>query len=406
MNVLGLVEQYHTGDLSCGCCGKHTAGYKSAIHAGSVQKLPAFLMPDFPAGTTVALAYADDEPFMTVKRVLVRAGYTIYPVPIRYNTVAAVESVQLPDHARVIVAAGVPDAAKYLAAKTGRPVCLALTEPSVSAAVPAATLMLQTRRQYRTPAPRAVIADPELCADVKSGWGLLAAAVVAVFDGFTCNRLQRADFCPQSASAILKIAETAAVLPETLFEACGKISAIGCLAGDSRYAAGSVFTAAAALERLYTYEQRPGADFAGCLAALPPILLRMYAQRPRGFMPPPDNNMRMDAMVDLLGLQETVAAERLCPPMSARELGQAAYLLKLYSRDVAVLRRRCLKIVDKLFYRYRRACPDGGYALVRALDARDIELAFALTPDLSGKFTYLTYLKNLGMLDGYLSLVV
>ena len=114
----------------------------------------------------------------------------------------------------------------------------------------------------------------------------------------------------------------------------------------------------------------------------------------------------MDALETLLGLSGTAAARSLSPVMDESELRRARYILRASSREVDAVYRRCLSAVDGLFYAFRRLAPDRGYSLTDKLDARDAELAFSLAPDVLSRFTFLTYMKNLGLLDGYLDFVV
>lgn len=419
MVVTELIDGELGAPITCRCCKNAAGGFSVAAGADAADKLPAFLATAFPPGTTVAVAYADDGPFVAVKRALLCHGYRIFPLKTGDFTVAEAQGIRLPEHVRAAVAVNCADIMKYYGAMTGLPVWCVVTEPDVSVLTPAATLKCGTLRVFRTPPPKGVVAITRPFDAYAVGLGRLASAVVAVFDGFACSRFQRAPFCPESAATVLGVAahvcealkkrlspEDAANL---VFTTCLKVSAVGALVKDARYWAGSVFAATSVIDALCAKEERPGPSAAECAVLLPPLLLRWYAgalREPERFVPPPDNNRRMDALETLLGLSGTAAARSLSPVMDESELRRARYILRASVREVDAVYRRCLSAVDSLFYAFRRLAPDRGYSLTDKLDARDAELAFSLAPDVSGRFTFLTYMKNLGLLDGYLDFVV
>ena len=419
MFVTELIDGALGAPIACRCCKNAAGGFSVATGADAADKVPALLAGAFPPGTTVAVAYADDSAFLTVKRALLRGGYRIFPLKTGGFTVAEAQGIRLPEHVRAAVAVDCADIMKYYAAMTGLPVWCVITQPDVSVLTPAAALACGMPRIFRTPPPVGVAAVTMPSDAYAVGLGRLAAAVVAVFDGFVCSRFQRAPFCPESAAAVLGIAARvgealkkrppSADAANLVFTACLKVSAVGALVADARYWGGSVFAATSVIGALCAKEERPGPSAAECAVLLPPLLLRWYAgalREPKRFVPPPDNNRRLDALETLLGLSGTAAARSLSPAMDESELRRARYILRASSREVDAVYRRCLSAVDGLFYAFRRLAPDRGYSLTDKLDARDAELAFSLAPDVLSRFTFLTYMKNLGLLDGYLDFVV
>ena len=415
MNVLELVNGSLGEPLGCTCCENASGSFFCAVGPQAYDALPAAIGRDFPPGTALAAVYCDDEKFMSVKRILSRSGYRVFPLKTKGNTAAEAQTIKLPEYVRAAVAVDCADTVKYYSAMTGLPVYCALSEPSATAFLPSAVLDSNGLRVFRTPSPAAVVVNISDGKCYETGLGLLSAAVTAVFDGYICSLFGRAPFCPQSAAAILGIAEQTALkaaeknIGEYICTACAKVSAVGALAGDSRYFAGSVFSAAAFLQALAHNEGRTIPSFSQCFVFLPSVLMRFYsgALKPHaGFIAPPDNNLRSEAMETLLGLPPAEAAERISPMMDPSEVRRAAYILRLRRKETDAMYRRCSAAVDSLLHAYRRLAPDGGYSFVDALGADDAALAFALAPEMCGRFTFLTYMKNVGLLDGYLEFVV
>ena len=180
MNVLELVNGSLGEPLGCTCCENASGSFFCAVGPQAYDALPAAIGRDFPPGTALAAVYCDDEKFMSVKRILSRSGYRVFPLKTKGNTAAEAQTIKLPEYVRAAVAVDCADTVKYYSAMTGLPVYCALSEPSATAFLPSAVLDSNGLRVFRTPSPAAVFPPADIRKAIEDIRTQLAAAGLGI----------------------------------------------------------------------------------------------------------------------------------------------------------------------------------------------------------------------------------
>ena len=85
-----------------------------------------------------------------------------------------------------------------------------------------------------------------------------------------------------------------------------------------------------------------------------------------------------------------------------RDQSRTMYKLCAVRDEALSLVKRYAALQDRGFSIFRRLYPDYGYALLGYIEPADAKLAIGLAPDMGGKTTFLTLMKNAGLLEGYL----
>ncbi len=120
-----------------------------------------------------------------------------------------------------------------------------------------------------------------------------------------------------------------------------------------------------------------------------------------GFIPPPDNNARLEQWSDYTGLEEKQILSYMRRDFSESEITKAVYSIK--TSRVELLAELCYDAIalNRATRKIKKLLPENGYSAFSRLNAGDIRLSFALAPDLGGGKMY-SLMKSMGLIDAFL----
>ncbi len=120
-----------------------------------------------------------------------------------------------------------------------------------------------------------------------------------------------------------------------------------------------------------------------------------------GFVPPPDNNARLEQWSDYTGLEEKQILSYMRRDFSESEITKAVYSIK--TSRVELLAELCYDAIalNRATRKIKKLLPENGYSAFSRLNAGDVRLSFALAPDLGGGKMY-SLMKSMGLIDAFL----
>lgn len=428
------IEQLNTvsvgrifGAYDCVCCGKHVQPARVSVGAGAVDKLAEIMADKAPSGASVTIAYdynAQDA-FVVARRACVRAGLKCAECKLDADaTVYEAEKLTLEEQTRAVIAVGggtVVDLVKYAAQFRRLPVYVVYTGCDPSPLAPSSLLSCKgAPTRYAVDIPCGLVCDPALVPDdgnrTAATFGSILSSLTAVVDRMIAGAVYGESYCPSLAEqAYAAVAETVERLETvyrpahaegTLVNTCVRLSQLMAMKGDSWLSAGSETDAFEALRLIYKREGLKMRSRGETTLLLSRILLRLYQavllELPiQGFYPPPDNNARSELLERILGFSPVDAAKRVRP--LDMDLKRTMYKLNAVRDEALSLVKRLTALQERGYAVFRRLFPDYGYALIDYIEPADAGLAIALAPDMGGKTTFLTVLKSMGLLEGYLT---
>ncbi len=424
LNTVGIGRIY--GAYDCPCCGSHEQTARVAFGAGAVAKLPELMTDVAPSGATVTIAYDRnaESVFVAVRRACMRSGLLCCECALDADaSIYEAERVEIPEQTRAIVAVGggsVIDLVKYAAQFHDLPVFVVYTGCDASPLAPSSLLLCKgAPTRYAVDVPKGLVCDPTLLPDDPerdaAAMGSVLAVLTALFDRYIASAVCGESYCPslaeQAYAAVAELVEhlEGALRPSNaktaLAQANLRLSQLTVLKGDSWLVAGSEIDAYGVLKLLYKHEGFRCRSQGETALLLSRILLRVYRSTLeslplKGFYPPPDNNARSDLLERFLRIPAADAALRVSP--IDRDQSRTMYKLCAVRDEALSLVKRYAALQDRGFSIFRRLYPDYGYALLGYIEPADAKLAIGLAPDMGGKTTFLTLMKNAGLLEGYL----
>ena len=155
----------------------------------------------------------------------------------------------------------------------------------------------------------------------------------------------------------------------------------------------------ACLKMLLRHEGRTAKTDGENAFVLSAVLCKIYRQvldeGDFGFVPPPDNNLRMEKLSEYLGVPREAAAEWLVPYPKTEAFKLQRYRVREYRDELSDI---LAETDETMTTAYR----DDGYSLSHYLAEDDVRVCLALAPDVGGEFSLLTQMKIAGLLDKYL----
>jgi glycerol dehydrogenase-like iron-containing ADH family enzyme len=250
-----------------------------------------------------------------------------------------------------------------------------------------------------------------------AGFGSLISTALSLFDWSVSAVMRGEEYCGQVSGAAAALIERTTELSEGLLKgdknaSCAlcenllKLSALSQAVGTTRLQNSSPHQCSTALSIL---RERRGLScrlhgegtflFSKLLAR---VYRRFLENAEIHSLPPPDNVSRLEKINKVFGINETAVASRLCPVPSSEIYELISHKLTEYRLD---LLESIIKI-DELFERstkiFSRIYSDAGFWIKRYSTEDDFRLILALTPDLTQKYTFLSFLKDIGYLEQFL----
>lgn len=324
------------------------------------------------------------------------------------------ELVSLPEDSKLIMAIGSAAAingAKYKAYVCDLPVVVA-SKPDFGALTSFCVINDGgTFLTYGVEKPKGYIFDLDRRLsdnDKAELFGMIAARLNTAFEYYASALLSSAEYCPFisgalsdiAAKTILCVAETDKASPklnEILLNSALKLSIIASLGSFGR--SGEVQCG-------MTYEILNDSDYSQgelqfIFASVLSDLFKNHIVHREIFVPPPDNNYRLEQISSLFGISEYKAVYSICPQISGKEAAVIEYKIREYSFDLLEKLNKNINLFRPAFKIFKRLHYDDGFSLAELCNP-DIALSISLAPDIINGNGMLTTLKRLGELDKYI----
>lgn len=398
-----------------------------ALGIGAEEKLPEVIQKITPSGCGVLLLYEQGFSVEEQERSLRRSGYAVYPRRIPPNAdYTLIEEIVVGDDVRVIAGFGggfIADCAKYLAASSAKPsIVIVRAHSSTAFLLPSAVLGVGgLPKLFKTPPPKAVVCDPSLLPKDDgmnaSAFGEIVSRTIALFDWkFSCI-VRGETLNDELYAAALK--EVDGVLSAfgrfsrwddgvsgMLFESGLRLSALAAMSDSSRLYSGGDTACALVLAAMYEKEKRKRL-YQGENEFLFSLILfetyrKIFCGEQKDFIAPPDNGMRAEKLSEILGIKESTAYSAVSPYISQNLLELYEYRVGEYQRELKEELTALKSRLSGAYRVFRRLHGDDGFSLRGYLKPFEAGLCIALAPEMRDKYGVLTYLKNLGLTDGYL----
>lgn len=333
-------------------------------------------------------------------------------------------SVTAGEDVKAVVCAGggsAADLAKYVAARYNLPlVCVALSQATAGYAVPSAMLEGECGyiEVYKVAQPRFLIADTSLFENSDTlnaaGFGEVCSRLTAVFDWELSHVLKGEEYFGKKTAKAVKIigdlltaAQNGEADAAKIGNAAVKLSVTMAECGNSRLMCGGDAQLMHALNLLYkkcgkkVKLQGENEMMFSCIAMR--IYLMLLARPLCQTVSVPDNNARLDLMSVKLGVNPLRALNKITDCVAYSDLSRMLHILREYRPELtrkAVIYEKTLSFALKLF---KRLYNDKGYSYNNYLGAEDLKVCIALAPEMREKFTCFTLMKQLGLLEGFIS---
>jgi hypothetical protein len=270
--------------------------------------------------------------------------------------------------------------------------------------------------------PVAVIADLDiLCAapaeNFAAAFGLINSKLLAVFDAYFSAVMRGTPYCNGIAELIFAAAEDCMAHAdgvirrerralEAVVENIIRISLIKQLmpaatiladGGAEKFFADFISKTHGEPPRLYGENSFLGARV---LAGLYKAVLKFGRA---DILPPPDMSARAEKYAELTGLpeHEVLSCYKGVPDYS--DYAVTAHKYSEYRRDFYDKISRLEAHISRAGKVFKRIYPDAGYRHKNYLMENDYRAAIALSPDVHGQYTFLTFMRDRGYLERFLS---
>ena len=422
------INEFGEMDSRCLCGRRHKSETKFFISEGAEEKAADAVQTVVPAGCGLILLKQDGFDVADLSRNLRRAGYKVYERTVAVGDgCGELRRLKPQDDVRMVLGVGggfVADCAKYAAAQNALPSGMIVrVHSSPSFLVPSAALTEESvPRLFKTDSPKMLLCDTALLnngSDINAAaFGSVVSRLVALFDWKFASVVRNEVFCPEIYEAALGeidfvlsrlrgISRYDRAVGKILLESGLKLSALCAMSGSSRLFSGGDTACALALKMLQTHESRPSRlqgenEFLFSLL-LTEIYPKMFAARKeKGFLPPPDNNMRLERLKEYFGMSEHAAAGNITEYPSDEKMKLYDYRIGEYEQELSGELMRLKTRLTDAYRIFRRLHGDDGYFIKSYMDVSEARLCLALAPEMRNKYTALTHLKNMGVTDAYL----
>ncbi|MCL2862342.1 MAG: hypothetical protein FWE22_08035 [Firmicutes bacterium] len=247
-----------------------------------------------------------------------------------------------------------------------------------------------------------------------SYFSLLSSKLVSLFDYQAAALLNAEKFCPDIFDQALAIIDEATCdaltiknqfeLEHSLKEKLIRYGALCQLKGNTRLVLGAEVTSAKIFSALTHYSGENTGENEFLLAR---VLMRLYVnylqEENNFFTPPPSNNERANLISSLLKIQEQTVLEKMRPLPNLYEENLALYKLKTHRQELFALATEFDAKLTLAFSSLKKLYLDEGYSLINYLTKKESAFSISLAPDLAPKFTFLSFMKDRGLLESMLA---
>ncbi len=423
-------------ELTCGCGETHTVLTRDiACRAGAVDELPEMIEKHIGPLIKVYIVAGKsgfDAGGRAAEKLLLSRGFKTARYIFDEGGVESIENAdkllsRFPEDAKAVVAVGggkVLDMAKYAAYRLKVPWFSVVTSLSSDSCLAPFSMLYSGgfKEIYVTAPPVGLIADTNILSGagealVAAGYGLAVSKRLAVLDWEFSSKLTGEKYCPFIAGYAVTAAENAESLGESLMRGDKKaveslaenvlrLSLLSQIMKNSRlsngggthlcFALSGVMESAGRKPRLYGETAYLSAIF---LSKVYRAFLRAELTE---FLPPPDLNLRAEKLAAVFHTTEAAALKKVRPYMPMEAYAVASHKYREYRADFFASADNAVTALEHSVKAFRRMYGDAGYWIKNYISEQDYRTALALAPDLREKYTVLTYMRDLGLLDRYL----
>lgn len=434
MNTQSL-PNYGGKSFNCSCGSVHNMTTKEIIFsAGAVNKIGEAISQIMPIGIHILLVadkVTNDIIGDRAERLLSRYGYRVSrhiyeksPEPSVYQA----EQVVIDEDVKLIMAVGggvISDIVKYIGTVNKIPVYILATSPSTCGYLaPSAFLERNGYIEiFVAIAPLGLMFDTDTLKSatdqmLAAGYGEIISRSIALYDWLVASLVTGEKYCQElyeQATAVidnvlagLEGARRGDINVSALLAESGlRLSAIAQLADNSRIMSGADTQMTHALQMLFWRENRTlkmtGENeflFSGIVVKVYQTMLKSPVN---SFIPPPDNNMRMEKLNEYFGISASLANLKIQPYLEKQTYNLYIYKLNEYRAELLKYINAVNEMLVKARTVFKRLYEDDGYNLLNYIEPSDVSICLGLAPDVREKFTMLTLMKHMGLLEQYIT---
>lgn len=406
-NLSSLTYDRFYGNHKCDCGKDHNFETVCNLSSGAFDSMPEFISGFIPNLSRVAIFY-DDE--VLKDKILNSVKKEFRTVFIKVNDdKSEIEKISLPEDTKLIIASGgTVNAAKYIAFTLDIPVIVAALPEFFALTSICIVKERGTFSAYKVNKPVGYIFDtdyPVSDKNLAALFGSVAARLNTAFEYYVSYLMSGKEYCPFLAGAISDIAAktvlsdgvTIPKFKETLLRQALKLSLIGSL-DLIEYSGEAQCGLAYELLMPNSYSQ---GEIQFVFSAVLTKLYLAHLSRRHSFVPPPDNNLRLEQISEIFGISESTAIKSIRPQIGGKEAALFEYKIKEYNFDLIEKLQKNLSLYNMGFKIFKRLYSDDGYSLNELLSG-DLSLCIALSPDIIWGEGMLSALKRNGELDAYI----
>ena len=425
MNIYDIntypLNQLSKQKISCSCGEVHEI-FSDIAFDNLSEKISLYIEKIAPPLSLVSIIYdaASKQKYERIlEKHLANTGYRIN-ARVVINTVVEMDVSSIPEDTRIILGIGnhsLINNIKNLAFSLNLPYVVIPACPSshLYSLTPSCFLINQNLDDiFKVYPPSAVICDSAISVPSipKAGsyFSLLVSKLVSLFDYQAAALLNAEKFCPDifdQALAIIDCATKQAIskrnqieLEEIFKESLIRYGALCQLKGNTRLVLGAETVSARIFSSLTHFSGENTGENEFLFAR---ILLRLYkgflGEKFDFFTPPPSNNERVNLISSLLKIPEQSILKKIRPVQNFYEENLAQHKLNLHRGELFALASEFdskLTIADKAL---KKLYLDDGYSFIDYLSSKETAISVAVAPDLSHKFTMLSFMKDRGLLE-------
>jgi len=399
---------------------------------GILDKLPDFMLQFVPTLARILVisdSYSEEAGGRAAIKKLAKSGYRIathiYKDAPEGNLMEA-NQISIPEDCMLVVGIGgasIAEIVKFVATKENKPCVIILNSVAASRVLAPASCLVDDNGLEQTiqvTPPVGLFCDADnlryVCDKfIASSFGELMAKYISLFDYKAASVINKEPFCDTAYNIGIAILDDLIstfadskekICIEKLALSSIKFGALSQWLDNNRLFCGSDTACGHVAKILFKYEQRKSrrrGEFEFMFARVVQCIYKSFLEGEiRGFIPPPDNNMRLDRIEEFLGLKESVAIEKIRPILTPLSTTLAKYRLDEYKADLLAACNQNTNRLVAAFKIFKRLYDDDGYNLINVLDESSSGLCVSLAPDLKSGFTFLSYLKDMGHLDEFI----
>ncbi len=438
MDILTLntqsVSAYANAHLCCSCACDHVITTRSVMAGFNVikqiDKLVSSIAPPYSACLVLTDSVVASVTIRRVEKQLSASGYRVrthtFGSPPQ-NDVAEVQQVEIQEDTMFIVGVGgetMANLTKILASIRKLPSAFGASTPScLSLLTPYARLYDgEIKRVISVDSFKSVMIENDFLSSstdfVCGAFGSLCASLISLLDYKISSILNRDEFCCSTyeygvgiVSEVIAKLEDKAIAPSDvsgfIAQMSLRYSSIGQFQQNSIACFGSHTYVSHALELLFANEEREILSRGEVEFMVSRIIGQLYKsvfKLPSNLMAfPPDSHLRMSALSEYFGLSEYESASLVKNSSSRLSINSLQnYRLKEYSTELMIECVKINKLLDRAWKIFKRMHDDDGYSLINYFTPNEIAISLSLADELSDNFTFISYLKNVGLLEEYL----